>query len=172
MWHLGTGTVSKTTPRWNGYHFSPHQVHRKCNYGNAFGWFWDSPNRFTWNGHTVLSKTPWLSPKWDDRCFAYYFILRRFLVCTDYRHTCGLVMLSFRSILGWFCVSWDFMLYVASRNTCLDGHADFQGVVDLCTLSLRPTTACCAPSWSELRKNMQSRLVHHLISTKLRCALP
>ena len=30
----------------------------------------------------------------------------------------------------------------------------------------------CAPSRSELITNMQNRLVHHLISTKLRCALP
>ncbi len=33
-------------------------------------------NRLTWNGRTVLNKTPQLSPKGDDRCFAYCFILR------------------------------------------------------------------------------------------------
>ena len=35
---------------------------------------------------------------------------------------------------------------------------------------LRLTAAYCAPSRSELIKNMQNHLVHHLISIKLRCA--
>ncbi len=38
--------------------------------------------------------------------------------------------------------------------------------------TLRPTTTYCAPSWSEMITNIQNRLVHHRISTKLRCALP
>ncbi len=36
-------------------------------------------NHFTWNSRTVSTKTPRLSPKWDDRCFAYCFILRRLI---------------------------------------------------------------------------------------------
>ena len=36
-------------------------------------------NRFTWNGRTVLTKTPRLSPKGDGRCFPYCFILRRLI---------------------------------------------------------------------------------------------
>ncbi len=38
--------------------------------------------------------------------------------------------------------------------------------------TLRVTIAHCAPSWSELITNMQNLLEHHLISTKLHCALP
>ncbi len=38
------------------------------------------------------------------------------------------------------------------------------------TYSARLTTVYFAPSQTELITNMQNRLVHHLISTKLRCA--
>ncbi len=39
-------------------------------------------------------------------------------------------------------------------------------------LTARLTTSYCAPSWLELIMNVQNDLVHHLISTKLRCAPP
>ncbi len=50
---------------------------------------------------------------------------------------------------------------------------DYNGpVVTPFTHTLRLRTAYCASSLSELFTNMQNHLVHHLIGTKLHCALP
>ena len=47
----------------------------------------------------------------------------------------------------------------------------FDGVITSLR-SDRLTTSCCAPSWFELIMNMQNRLVHHLVRTKLHCTPP
>ncbi len=38
----------------------------------------------------------------------------------DYRQTHGSAMLPFRSVLDWFCVSWDFLLYLGQPSTTIN----------------------------------------------------
>ena len=66
--------------------------------------------------------------------------------------------------IDWLCTCWKLFQY------CFTMFFDLWPGLSIPTARL--TASYCAPSQSEPIMNMQNHLVHHLISTKLRCALP
>ena len=94
---------------------------------------------------------------------------------TDYKQTPGLFMLPFRSILRWFCASWDFLLYLALQpryhyqlaSSQLENHMTLKATkcddkilfvtIIYYDLELRPTTSIYNPSLTKGKVDPQGQ---------------
>ncbi len=57
---------------------------------------------------------------------------------TDYKQTDWLVMLPFRSIVGWYCVSWDFLLHLALQPITTINWLHTSWKIEMWTVELWP----------------------------------